>query len=380
MRRIVVLGCGRVGALMAKDLAAHSDLEVTAVDARQETLRRLKAQARLKTKKTDLSNPKEVSRLVERFDLAVGSVPGFMGFTTMKAVVDAGVDYADISFFPEDPFRLDRQARAKGVTAVVDCGVAPGISNMIVGHVDSVLDRTDSVTIMVGGLPKKREQPWEYKAPFSPPDVLEEYTRPARLVRKGRVVTVPALTDVEQVKLPGIGVLEAFNTDGLRTLIRTIRARDMKEKTLRYCGHADKIRLLRDSGLLDKHKVKVNGNTVRPLDVTSRMLFPMWELAEGEEEFTVMRVEVEGKKDGKRLRYTYDLLDWYDRKTGDTSMARTTGFPNAIMAYLIATEEFAHPGVCPPEYIGRDEKTFDEVLKELRKRNVKLRRSITKLS
>lgn len=380
MRRIVVLGCGRVGALMAKDLAAQADLEVTAVDARSEALRRLKAQARVKTKKANLSNPKEVSRLVERFDLAVGSVPGFMGFAAMKAVVEAGVDYADISFFPEDPFKLDKRVRAKGITAVVDCGVAPGISNMIVGYVDSILDKTDSVVIMVGGLPKKREQPWEYKAPFSPPDVLEEYTRPARLVRRGRVVSVPALTDLEEVKLPGVGVLEAFNTDGLRTLICTIKARDMKEKTLRYPGHADKIRLLRDSGLLDKRKVKIGGSTVRPLDMTSRMLFPLWELEKGEEEFTVMRVVVEGKKDGRRLRYTYDLLDRFDRKTGDTSMSRTTGFPNAIVAHLIATGKFKHPGTCPPEYIGRDTKTFETVLKELRKRKVKLRHRVTRLA
>jgi saccharopine dehydrogenase-like NADP-dependent oxidoreductase len=321
-----------------------------------------------------------VCKLVKDLDIAVGSVPGFMGFATMKAVIEAGVDYADISFFPEDPFKLDRQARAKGVTVVADCGVAPGISNMIVGYVDSVLDRTDSVTIMVGGLPKKREQPWEYKAPFSPPDVLEEYTRPARLVRGGRVVTVSALTDVEQVKLPGVGVLEAFNTDGLRTLIRTVKARDMKEKTLRYPGHADKIRLLRDSGLLNKRKVRVGGEWVRPLDVTSQMLFPLWELEKGEEEFTVMRVIVEGKKDGKRLRYTYDLLDRTDGKTGNTSMARTTGFPNAIVAHLIAAGNFKHPGICPPEYIGRDAQIFETVLKELRKRNIKLRRKITELA
>ena len=379
MKRIVVLGCGRVGTLMAKDLAAHQNLEVTAVDVDQKVLSRLKSAARIRTKKDDLSNPKTVAKLVKGYDVAVGSVPGFMGFATMKAVVEAGTDYADISFFPEDPFKLDRQARAKGVTAVVDCGVAPGISNMIVGHVDSVLDRTDSVTIMVGGLPKKRMQPWEYKAPFSPPDVLEEYTRPARLVRNGREITVKALTDVEKIGLPGVGVLEAFNTDGLRTLIHTIKARNMKEKTLRYPGHADKIRLLRDTGLLDKRKIRVGGKWLRPLDITSQMLFPLWELEKGEEEYTVMRVVVEGKKDRKQLRYTYDLLDRYDGKTGNTSMARTTGFPNAIVAHLISTGKFKHPGVCPPEFIGRDSKAFDIVLKELKKRNIKLRHRITKL-
>jgi saccharopine dehydrogenase-like NADP-dependent oxidoreductase len=373
MKKVVVLGCGRVGALMAKDLAGHKELEVTAVDASPDALKAFKSRSRIKTRRADLSDPAAVTRLVNRFDVAVGSVPGRMGFATMKAVIEAGVDYADISFFPEDPFRLDSRARAKGVTAIVDCGVAPGLSNMIVGHLGSTFERLTSVLIMVGGLPKKRVQPWEYKAPFSPADVIEEYVRPARLVRRGRVVTVPALTGVEMVKLPGVGTLEAFNTDGLRTLLRTVKAPEMKEKTLRYPGHADKARLLRDSGLFDQRPVKVAGVAVRPLDVTSRVLFPLWELGKGEDEFTVMRVEVEGIKDGKRVRCTYDLLDRYDGKTGETSMARTTGFPNAIAAYLLATGRFRRPGVCPPEYLGREKEVFDAILAGLRERGVRLR-------
>jgi len=379
MKKIVVLGCGRVGVLMVKDLARRPGLKVTAVDASSKNLAGLKPLKSIVTRKADLSDKKTVGKLVKGCDLAVGAVPGWMGFAVMKSVIDAGVNYSDISFFPEDPFKLDARARAKGVTAVVDCGVAPGLSNMIVGHVDSILDKTQKVLILVGGLPKKRTLPWEYKAPFSPADVIEEYTRPARFVRKGKVVTVPALTDVELVKLPGAGTLEAFNTDGLRSIMRTIKAPDMKEKTLRYPGHADKMRLLRDGGFFDKKKVKVGDVKVRPLDVTSSLLFPQWQLDENEDEFTVMQVTVEGRKDKKHLRYTYNLLDRFDKKTGDTSMARTTGYPNAIVAWLLATGRFERKGVCPPEYIGCDEKVFPLILRELKTRGIKLKRKIEEI-
>lgn len=380
MKKVVVLGCGRVGALMAKDLAEDPSLRVTAVDASPKSLARLKSHSRIRTQKADLSDPKALRTLVGRFDLAVGSVPGSMGFATMKTVLEAGVDYADISFFPEDPFMLDSLARKRAVTAVVDCGVAPGLSNMLVGRADSLLDKTKIVLIMVGGLPAKRTPPWEYKAPFSPIDVIEEYTRPARYILRGRVVTVPALTGVETVKLPGVGALEAFNTDGLRTLMRTVKAPDMLEKTLRYPGHAAKALLLRETGFFDKRKIRVGKDRIRPLDLTASLLFPLWELADGEDEFTVMRVRVEGVKSRKRVRWTWDLLDRYDAASGETSMARTTGFPNAIVARLVAAGEFSRPGVCPPEYIGRDEKTFKKVLAELRARGVKLRKRTENLS
>lgn len=162
-----------------------------------------------------------------------------MGFCTLKTVIECGKDIVDISFFPEDPFKLDQLAKEKKVTAVVDCGVAPGCSNLILGYMASILDVIESFSCYVGGLPRIRTWPYEYKTPFSPSDVIEEYNRPARLVDNGKVVTQPALSEVELIDLPGVGTLEAFNTDGLRTLIRTMKVPCMKEKTMRIsrsCG------------------------------------------------------------------------------------------------------------------------------------------------
>ncbi|TFG90492.1 MAG: saccharopine dehydrogenase, partial [Candidatus Atribacteria bacterium] len=253
---------------------------------------------------------------------------------------------------------------------VVDMGVAPGMSHMIVGYVNSLMNRTESATILVGGLPVIREWPYEYKIAWSPKDVIEEYIRPARLIECGKIVEKPALSDLELVDLPKIGTLEAFNTDGLRSLLYTIKIPSMKEKTLRYPGYAEKMRMFRETGFFSDTAIEVGGVKVKPIDLTSKLLFPKWELEEGEEELTVMRIVVQGEKEGKKLRYTYDLLDYYDKDEKATSMSRATGFPCAIMARLVAQGEFQYLGVCPPEYIGREHEVYQKVIKELEKRNV----------
>ena len=297
----------------------------------------------------------------------------------LRSVIEAGKNIVDISFMAEDTLSLDGLAKSRGVTAVVDMGVAPGMSHMIVGYVNSLMDKTESAVILVGGLPVIREWPYEYKIAWSPKDVIEEYIRPARLIECGKIVEKPALSDLELVDLPRIGTLESFNTDGLRSLLYTIKIPSMKEKTLRYPGYTEKMRMLRETGFFSDTPIEVGGVKIKPIDLTSKLLFPKWELKEGEEELTVMRVMVQGKKDEKILRYTYDLMDYYDKEEKATSMSRTTGFPCAIMARLVAQGEFQYPGVCPPEYIGREHKVYQKVMEELKKRNVFYKESIKQI-
>jgi saccharopine dehydrogenase-like NADP-dependent oxidoreductase len=263
---------------------------------------------------------------------------------------------------------------------VIDCGIAPGCSNLILGHLTTILDETERFECYVGGLPRAREWPYEYKAPFSPSDVIEEYVRPARLVENGEVVTRPALSGVELLEFPGVGTLEAFNTDGLRSLIRTLKIPNMKEKTMRYPGHAERMRMLRDTGFFDREAVSVGGVNVRPLDLTSKLLFPMWKLDQGEEDFTVMRVLVEGRKDDKRRRYLFDLLDSYDSKTNTTSMARTTGYTCTTVLRLLAEGKFDRPGICPLEFIGQDPESYRYIMKGLRKKGIDFKETVTELS
>ncbi len=377
--RIVVLGAGLVGATMARDLADEAGWKVTVADVSAKSIRSLKNDPRIRLVRADLSRQRQVAKLASGSDLVIGALPGFMGFKTLETVIKTGKNIVDISFFPEDPFRLDRLAKKKSVTAIVDCGVAPGCSNMLTGHAVSLLDKTHNALCYVGGLPRARVWPYEYRIVFSALDVIEEYLRPARYIENGKLVVKPALSDPELLDFPGVGTLEAFNTDGLRTLADTIDAPNMKEKTMRYPGHIEKMKLLRDTGFFGKEPVKIGRVSVRPIDVTAKILFPVWKLQDDEQDFTVMRVIVEGIRRRKRLRYTYDLYDTYDVKTGTTSMARTTGYACTVAARMVCAGVFSQKGVCPPEYIGRNEKAYQFMIDGMKKRNIVYRETISRL-
>ena len=262
-----------VGSAIAADLC--QEYQVTAVDVDANLLDSLKNQYPVKTIKANASNQQAVKKLVANVDLAIGALPGSLGFDFLKTVIQSGKNIVDISFFNEDPFALDALARDKQVTAVVDCGVAPGMSNVILGYHAKQM-QVEDFECLVGGLPFKRSWPFQYKAPFSPMDVIEVYLRPARLVENGHLVTKPALSDIECVDIDPVGTLESFNTDGLRTLVKTMNVPNMKEKTLRYPGHIEYIRVLRECGFFGKEPLKIDGGSVRPIDVTARLLIPTW--------------------------------------------------------------------------------------------------------
>jgi lysine 6-dehydrogenase len=367
---VLVLGSGLVGRPMAIDLAKDISYKVTVTDLSKKNLDKISDELSINKREQDLSNPHELQVLLKDYDIVLNALPGHLGFNTLKEIIKAGKNVVDIAFFPEDPFKLDELAKQNNVTAVVDCGVAPGMSNLLAGYVDSILDKTEKILIYVGGLPVIREYPFEYKAGFSPIDVIEEYTRPARYVENGKMVVRPALSDPEFINFPDIGTLESFNSDGLRTLAFTLGAPNMKEKTLRYPGHIDKMLLLRESGFFSKDEIEVNGMKIRPIDFTSKLLFPIWELKEGDEEFTVMKVIVEGELDKKKLRYTYDLLDRRDDKTNTCSMARTTGYTATTVLNLITNGLFNKKGICPPEFIGQKSECVGFVLNKLRGKGI----------
>jgi lysine 6-dehydrogenase len=371
--RIVVLGAGRVGSLIARDLAADPDLAVRTVDRDAHQLGSL-AERGIETRTADLADTVAIQDAVADADVVVAAVPGAVGHRVLEALVEAGKPTVDISFSPEDPWPLDAPARARGIPVVVDCGVAPGLSNLMAGRSAADLDRVESVRILVGGLPVRRVWPWEYRAVFSPADVIEEYVRPSRIRRDGVEVVVPALSDVELVDFPEIGTLEAFFTDGLRTLLRTLPVPELTEKTLRYPGHAAFARALRESGFLDTAPLHTRDGEVSPRALAEAVLIRAWELPKGEEEFTVMRVIVEGSQRGRPVRETWDLLDHTDRATGSTSMARTSGFPAAIVARLVARGRVREPGLQPPELLARDSELTETILSELARRGVRVDR------
>jgi len=370
MKKIAVLGTGLVGGPMVVDLAGHDGFEVLAIDRDEKALKRLEGLKNITIRKADLSREAEVASVLKDVDMVINAVPGFMGFKVLKWIISAQKDVVDIAFFPEDPFELDEFARQNGVTAVVDCGVAPGMSNLLTGYAASKLDEAHTAVTYVGGLPQLRSWPYEYKAVFSPIDVIEEYTRPARYIENGVQVIRPALSDVELIDFPVVGTLEVFNTDGLRTLAKTMNIPNMKEKTMRYPGHIEKMAVLRETGFFSEEPIKIGGSPIRPIDLTAKLLFPMWEMKEGEGDITVMRVWVEGFENGKTKRYTYDLLDRFDEDSKTHSMARTTGYTATVAARLLRDGLYTKKGISPPEYLGKSETCVTYMLKGLAERGV----------
>lgn len=367
--KVAVLGAGMVGSAIALDLA--SQFNVTAFDVSESNLALLnKRNSNIGTKLADLKNYNSYPQLLKDFDIVVTAVPGFMGYQTLEAAIKCGKDIVDISFFPEDVLQLDQLAKEKGVTVITDCGVAPGMSNFIIGRCNEEM-KIEAIEIYVGGLPKVRKKPFQYKAPFSPADVIEEYTRPARLMENGHIVVRPALSEVEWIHFENLGTLEAFNTDGLRSLLYTMpHIKNQKEKTMRYPGHVEIIQSLKESGFFNEDPIDIDGMKIAPLKVTSQILFNEWKLGLDEEELTVMKVKAIGKKDGKQITMEWNLLDFYDQETKISSMARTTGYTCTAAVNLIAQKLFTEKGVYPPELIGKHKTCFDFVLTYLKARKV----------
>jgi len=389
MSKVIVIGAGMVGSAMAIDMAKNHQVtltdinltvaidmaknhQVTLTDINLTVLETVNSKTpELQIQTLDVTNKKELQQAISPFDLVICAVPGFLGFDTLKSIIEAKKNVIDISFFPENSLELDELAKEMQVTAIVDCGVAPGMDNVILGHYNEIMKLTD-FECLVGGLPKEKKWPFCYKAPFSPIDVIEEYTRPARYVENGYEVVREALTDCDYVDFDKVGTLESFNSDGLRSIIHTMpHIPNMKEKTLRYPGHVEYIRVLKESGFFSESMIEINGTEISPLDFTSKILFNEWKLGPKEEEITVMRITLKGENSkGQIEEVTYDLHDEYCQDTETSSMSRTTGYTATAAANLFLDGLFAEKGVFPPELVGKHEACFTYFLNYLEERNI----------
>ena len=306
--------------------------------------------------KVDAQDIKQVSSFILDADIVLLAVPGHLGFKILKTIIECGKNVVDISFSPEDIMDLNRNAIENDVTVVFDAGVAPGIPNYIFGYHNTV-EKITSFKYFVGGLPKFPKGPFNYKAPFSPIDVIEEYTRPARMMINGKLITKPALSDIEIINFNNEMELEAFNTDGLRSLLQTMpHVNNMSEKTLRFPGHAKLIKEYIAKGILQD-------------EGTIKKLFKDWNLEKDEPEFTILKVEIE-------TIISYELFDEFDEVTKSTSMARTTGYTATATINLILEGLFETKGVFPPENVCINKNIFDFILNYLAKRHVRVQKDI----
>ncbi|MCH2138673.1 MAG: saccharopine dehydrogenase NADP-binding domain-containing protein [Phycisphaerales bacterium] len=367
----LVLGGGLVGRVIAEDLTADPDRRVTLADRDPAVGRQMASIERLDVVQLDCTDTVALESLIDGHELVVGALPSQFGFEAMAAVVRVGRPMCDISFMAQDARAHHAQAVSADVPVVFDCGVAPGMSHLLAGAAARMLSPCRSISIRVGGIPVLKDGDWNYAAPFSPGDVIEEYLRPARLVRDGVEVIEPALSGCAQLHLPHVGTVEAFNTDGLRSLTSTLEVPDMVEQTIRWPGTCRRLQALRDAGAFDDTPIVVDGVQTTRRAITCGELFDAWRYRPGDRDCTVMRVEAHGDIDGVASRLRWDLYDEYDPVTGWSSMARTTALPATLVARALESGRISTPGVHAPETLGSDPNVVRWLLASLEARGVR---------
>ena len=348
--RILVLGGGAQGRVISADLARS--LPAATVTVLDVTRPALVALPNLSWLEGDASDPEAVAGRLREHDIGVGALPSRFGFGAMRAAIEARRTLVDVSFTAEDPLELETDARAAGITIAPDCGLAPGLSNLILGEAVRAHGTPRSATIMVGGVAEDPARPFGYVVTWSIDDLMEEYTRPARIVRAGREVEVPVFSGLERVEVTGVGTMEAFYSDGLRTLIQTLPGvREMGEMTLRWPGHVAAIQPLLRAGTL-RDTLRERCTLDPPRDLVA----------------LVVRIDYHDRRD------EITMVDRYDPTTGMTAMSRTTALTTSVVAQLAAAGGLGDPGVRPLERVAEDERACSFVLDEMGARGVRFTR------
>jgi len=373
--KIIILGCGNIGSVIAEDLAdSVSEVEITIADAVKE--RAEAAASRIdgvNWLRLDATDHLALVETLEKNDLAIGALPGDYGYRTLQAAIKAGVGMVDVSFTPENPLELDRYAKNAEVTIIPDCGVAPGLSNMLIGFAASKLDRVREAHIMVGGIPEYFIPPLGYTITWSVEGLIDEYMRDVKIIQEGDIVQVPALSGLEEIEFPEVGKLEAFFTDGLRTLVHSFpNAWSMWEKTLRYPGHIEKIRLLKELGFFSESDMIVGSIRVSPRLMTAKILERSLTKSDVPD-ILAMTVEVAGEREGTESKFKYYLLDRYDRVRRVTAMARTTAYTASVVAQKLIKGAIKEKGIVPPERLGMNSSLFRSILSDLMEKGVRIK-------
>lgn len=380
--KVLILGSGNIGSVATEDLTKSiSAVEAVVADKNEASAKKVAqkiGRENVSWIRLDATNHNELAETLKNFDLVMGFLPGKFGYRLIEACINAGKDLIDVSYMPENPLILHKKAVKANVQIIPDCGLAPGISNVLVGHAMGELDKVQTVHIMVGGLPEKPVPPLDYVITWSPENLIDEYMRKATIVKKGRRIEVEALSGLEEVCFPNFGRLEAFYTDGLRTLLHTVpEAYDMWEKTLRYPGHAEKVKLLKALGFFEEEPINADGVSVMPRKLTVRLFErKLWKPEV--KDVVALKVDVSSVKNGSNTCYVYHLLDYYDERFGVTAMARTTAYPASIIAQFMLKKAIKGKGVIPPEKLGMDSSLFKLFLDELEKRGIRITEEITR--
>jgi lysine 6-dehydrogenase len=377
--KMLVLGAGLQGSACAYDLLQDPDVEeVRLADIRISELEPFLAPysgSRLIPTPLDVRDHEAVSGLMREADAVMCALPYYFNYDMAVCAVDAGAHFCDLGGNTEIVFKqktLHERARAEEASVIPDCGLAPGMVNIIAEHGIQQLDSVEAVRIYVGGLPQHPEPPLNYQIVYSLEGVLDYYTTLSWVLRGGKRTRVKALSEREPVDFPKpLGTLEAFHTaGGLSTMAFRYEGHipTMEYKTLRYPGHAQIMEDIRELGLLDLEPVEVKGVKVVPRDVFIATVGPRLRKPNGRD-LVALRVTVAGRKDGRATRRGWELLDYYDEKTGISAMERTTGFSLAITGLMQARQQVKGAGVLTPD----EAMPADIYISELAKRGINIR-------
>jgi saccharopine dehydrogenase-like NADP-dependent oxidoreductase len=370
--KVIVLGAGKIGSVIAKDFSKRRP-ELTLGDIDIQRAKEAAAEVGGDSLIFDTSNFDQMVQTISDYDLVIGALPGDYGYRALEACIDARKDVVDVSFTPEDPLELDEGAKKSKVTIIPDCGVAPGLSNLLVGYGASMLDTVEEAKIMVGGIPEKKVPPLDYTITWSADGLIDEYIRDVSIIKDGELVQVPPLSGLEEIEFPRVGTLEAFYTDGLRSLVKSLpNAKNLYEKTLRYPGHVEKVKILRELGFFSEEPIRVGGSKVIPKFISARIFEKSLSMTDIGD-LLAMKVQVSGQKDGESCGYSYLVLEYYDHESEISAMARTTAYTASIVAGILVDGGIRKEGVIPIESIGKDHDLVKKIIRELGKRDVEVK-------
>lgn len=362
--RMLVLGAGLQGSACAYDLLQNPEItEVRLADLRIDHLPEFLAphtavgpgKPRLIPTPLDVRDREAVHALMRQSDAVMSAIPYYFNFEMARAAVEAGVHFCDLGGNTDIVFQqkgMGEEAAAKGITVVPDCGLAPGMVNILAQHAMEQLDEVHAVRIYVGGLPQQPEPPLNYQIVYSLEGVLDYYTTLSWVLRDGKRAQVKALSEREAVHFDApVGELEAFHTaGGLSTMAFRYEGKvpTMEYKTLRYPGHAHIMEAIRELGLLELNPVDVKGQKVVPRDLVVAAMGPRLTKPKGRD-LVALRVTAKGTRQGAEAQVGWELIDFYDEARGISAMMRTTGYSLSITGQMQARGEVKPAGVHTPD-------------------------------
>ena len=376
MAHYLVMGAGKMGVVLAKDLIeSDPECQVTLADIDFERLGRAAefiGSDRVVPLQRDIEDQNQRMEVMEGKDVALCALLHDQSLISLDAAVSKGVHYIDlVGEAPLERMKYDSRAKEKGIAVISGLGVSPGITNICVGRAVHLLDEAEKGIVGVGGVPVEPRPPLNYRIVYAVESLLGLYERDVLILKDGKIKRVDPLTGLEKIEFANpFSEMEWFYTDGLNSMTYTLQEKIMNlaEKTIRHSGHVAGIQTLKECGFFSRDSVEVDGQKVTPRRVLEVVLDEQMKLGE-DQDATLLRIEVSGKQDGKPVTHVFEMADFFDTERQYSSMGKTTSFPASIGAQMIMSGQITQRGVVFPENIF-DAELYDPFIEALSARGV----------